>query len=244
MDRFIDSVVATADHVAARKRSRRRLMLSFDEWNVWYLSRFAGHTNLAWAQAPRLIEDEYTTEDAVVVGSLLMSLLRHADRVGVACLAQLVNVIAPIRTEPGRPAWRQTTFHPFSLTARHARGDVLRVEPVTSTYATARHGDAPVADVLATHDPATGEVAVFAVNRAESDPVVLRAAVRALPALRVVEHRVLGGVADELSLTNNAEAPDRVRPRAGAGASIDRDTLTVALPPVSWSMVRLAPVPD
>ena len=56
-----------------------------------------------WAQAPRLIEDQYTAVDAVVVGNLLMTLLRHADRVSIACLAQLVNVIAPIRTEAGQP---------------------------------------------------------------------------------------------------------------------------------------------
>ncbi|MDQ2737334.1 MAG: alpha-L-arabinofuranosidase, partial [Actinomycetota bacterium] len=106
MDQFIEGVVATCDHIAAKKRSRRKLMLSFDEWNLWYESRFVGQANLEWAQGPRLIEDEYTVEDAVVLGNLLMSLLRHSDRVTAACLAQLVNVIAPIRTEPDGAAWR------------------------------------------------------------------------------------------------------------------------------------------
>ena len=41
MDQFIESVVATADAVGARLKSRKRLNLSFDEWNVWYSSRFA-----------------------------------------------------------------------------------------------------------------------------------------------------------------------------------------------------------
>lgn len=239
MDRFIDGVVATADHVAAKKRSRRKLMLSFDEWNIWYESRFAGYTNLDWAQAPRLIEDEYTTEDAVVVGSLMMSLLRHADRVGVACLAQLVNIIAPIRAESDRPAWRQTIFYPFALTARHARGDVLRVEPVTYTYDTAQHGDVPAADVMATHDPQTGEVTIFAVNRSETDTIQLHAALAALPGRRVIEHLVMGGVGDELLLTNYADAPERVTPRGGHGSVIESNTLTASLPPVSWNMLRL-----
>ena len=74
-----------------------------------------------WSFAPRLLENVYSVTDAVVVGSLLISLLNHSDRVAAACLAQLVNVIAPIMTEPGGPAWRQTTFHPFALTARHGR---------------------------------------------------------------------------------------------------------------------------
>ena len=42
MDAFIDAVVATADHVGAKLRSRKKLKLSFDEWNVWYQSRFLG----------------------------------------------------------------------------------------------------------------------------------------------------------------------------------------------------------
>lgn len=243
MDRFIEGVVATADHVAAKKHSRRKLMLSFDEWNIWYQSRFAGYTNLEWAQAPRLIEDEYTTEDAVVVGSLMMSLLRHADRVGVACLAQLVNIIAPIRAESDRPAWRQTIFHPFALTARHARGDVLRVEPRTSTYDTARHGEVPVADVVATHDPETGGITILAVNRGETEPVALQAVLHGLPPMRIAEHLVLGGIHDELLLTNYADAPERVTPRAGKDSAINGSReLTAQLPPVSWTMLRLTPL--
>jgi alpha-L-arabinofuranosidase len=241
MDRFIEGVVATADHVAAKKRSRKRLKLAFDEWNIWYESRFAGYTNLEWAEAPRLIEDEYSTEDAVVLGSLLMSLLRHADRVGVACLAQLVNIIAPIRAEPDRPAWRQTIFHPFALTARHARGNVLRVEPRTPTYDTASHGDVPVADVVATHDPETGQVTILAVNRSERESVTLTAHLRALPGLRIVEHLVLGGVHHELLDTNNAADPDRIQPRTSTDSTTADGELTAALPPVSWTMLRLAP---
>ncbi len=225
MDRYIEAVVATCDHVAARKRSRRKLRLSFDEWNVWYMSH-GWETGGGWPEAPRLLADEYSTVDAVVVGSMLMSLLRHADRVGVACLAQLVNVIAPIRAEPGVPAWRQTTFHPFALTARYARGEVLRVEPVVETYPTQRHGDVPVADVVATRDESTGAVAVFAVNRHQAEPVRLRVDVRTLTGASVVEHLVMGGIDPA--------------PRAGAGATLTDGHLDAVLPPVSWNLLRLA----
>jgi alpha-N-arabinofuranosidase len=231
-------VTATCDAVAARRRSGRRLKLSFDEWNVWYQSRFAGTADSDWAQAPRLIEDLYSTLDAVVVGNLLMSLLRHADRVAVACLAQLVNVIAPIRTEPGVPAWRQSTFHPFALTARYAVGDVLRVEPVTPVYQTAGHGEVPVVDVVATRDPERGAVSVFAVNRHQTEPVALTLDVRGLGCAAVVDHRYLGG--DGLDLTNSAEEPQRVVPLAGMGTRLDGGRLEVTLPPVSWTMLRLS----
>jgi alpha-N-arabinofuranosidase len=238
MDAFIDAVTATCDAVAARKGSRRKLKLSFDEWNVWYQSRFAGTTGVEWTRSPRLIEDRYSTLDAVVVGSLLMSLLRHADRVAVACLAQLVNVIAPIRTEPGLAAWRQSTFHPFALTARYAVGEVLRVEPVTPVYQTARHGEVPVVDVVATRDPDGGAVSVFAVNRHQTEPVALTLDVRRLGSTTLVDHRYLGG--GGLDLSNSAQAPQRVVPLVGTGARLDGGRLEVALPRVSWTMVRLS----
>ena len=237
MDHFIDGVVATCDYVAAKKRSRRKLKLSFDEWNLWYEARFVGATNLDWAQAPRLIEDEYTAIDAVVAGNLMMSLLRHADRVAIACLAQLVNVIAPIRAESGQPAWRQTIFYPFALTARHAIGDVLRVEPVSPLYSTAQYGDVPLTDVVATRDPETGDTTVFAVNRHQDQPVELRLDVRALRAISLVEHLYLGG--SDLDLANTPDATDRITPRNGSGTQIDNGTCSVVLPPISWTMLRL-----
>jgi len=238
MDQFIDSVVATCDHIGAKRRSRRKLKLSFDEWNLWYESRFVGQENLGWAQAPRLIEDEYTVEDAVVLGNLLMSLLRHSDRVTAACLAQLVNVIAPIRSEPGTAAWRQTIFFPFALTARHARGNVLRVEPVSPALHSKTLGDIPAADVAATLDPETGELSVFAVNRDETQPANLRLRLAGAGARTVTEHLVLGGA--DLLATNSEQFPDRVAPRSSTGHQIDGDQLTIELPPVSWSLIRMA----
>ena len=117
MDHFIDSVVSTADHVGAQLRSRKKINVSFDEWNVWYLSRLQDQPlGAEWRVAPRLSEDRYDVADAVVVGGLLITLLRHSDRVTAASLAQLVNVIAPISTAPNGGAWRQTTYHPFALT--------------------------------------------------------------------------------------------------------------------------------
>jgi alpha-L-arabinofuranosidase len=239
MDAFIEGVVATCDHIGAKKRSRRKLKLSFDEWNLWYESRFAGQDNLDWAEAPRLIEDEYTTEDAVVVGSLLMSLLRHADRIAVACLAQLVNVIAPIRTEPDGSAWRQSIFHPFALTAQHARGEVLRVEPSSPEVPGDDGVGAASVDVTATRDPETGAVTVFAVNRNEHDHGKLDLKLVTDADLRVVEHLVMGG--GELMATNAQDAPDRVAPRASTQHEMAPGGLSVVLPPVSWSIVRLEP---
>ena len=212
--------------------------MSLDEWNVWYLKRFVGDQNLEIAEAPHLIEDTYNVADAVVVGNLLISMLRHADRVRIGCLAQLVNVIAPIRTEAGGPVWRQTTFHPFALTSKHGRGSVLRAEVDSPVMETKWFGDAPVLDAAATLDD-SGSVTVFAVNRDQDQPMTVSVNVRALPELARAQHTVLHD--DDPDAVNTAEAPDRVVPCRLDDLSILDGRLDVVLPPVSWSMIRLVP---
>jgi alpha-N-arabinofuranosidase len=238
MDRFIDTVTNTADSVGRRRGSDKRIGVSFDEWNVWRLSEYTADPPTEWRGAPRLIEDTYDVTDAVVVGNLLISLLRHSDRVAVACQAQLVNVIAPIRTEPGGPAWRQTIFHPFALTSRLASGLVLRVRTDAPTYPTGRYGDVPVVDAVATHDLDTGEVVVFAVNRHRSEPVELRVGLAAFGDLTVAESWSLHD--PDPSATNTEQQQDRVVPRPHPAERTD-DGLRVVMPPVSWHAVRLTP---
>lgn len=239
LDAFVDDVVATADSVRAARRFTKRIHISFDEWNVWYMNASPSRPPQdSWPVAPALLEDHYNVADAVVVGNLLISLLRHSDRVRSASLAQLVNVIAPIMTEPGGRIWRQTTFHPFALTARHALGVVLRAEVAASVAETRKYGEVPLVDATATHDPESGDVAVFVVNRALDAPTTLEVDVRAFGGLRVTEALTLAnpdpyvraGVDDDASLA----------PAANDSAVLDDGRLRVALPPVSWSMVRLA----
>jgi len=245
MDRFISRVVATADSVAARRRSDKRVNISFDEWNVWYQSRFVGEDNLPVEAVPRLIEDHYDVTDAVVVGSFLVTLLRHADRVSIGCQAQLVNVIAPIRSEPGGPSWKQPTWHPFALTARIAQGDVLRVEPVGPTVETTTYGTVPGVEVTATHDPATGDIGVFVVHRGRDTGMPLTLDLRGFAGpgaaertgLAVAEHWVVAD--DDPSATNTAEEPERVVARQGSGTDFDGAVLTVPLDAVSFTALRL-----
>jgi alpha-L-arabinofuranosidase len=244
MDRFIESVVATADHVKALKRSNRTVNISFDEWNVWYQDRFQNVEKLSgidnWPVAPRLLEDVYSVADAVVVGNLLISLLRHADRVTAASLAQLVNVIAPIMTEPGGPAWRQTTFFPFALTARRARGVTLDVGLDSDTYRTAGYGTVNVVDAVATHDESTGQVSLFLVNRYSGGPATVTVDARALLSagspIRVIDAQTLSD--EDVRASNTLADPHRVGP-APLTPVVDGGTITVELPPVSWTVVTV-----
>jgi alpha-N-arabinofuranosidase len=237
MEHFIESVVATCDHVRARLKSDKRINLSFDEWNVWYQQRPNPHAVEEWQQAPRLLEDVYTVTDAVVFGSLVIALLRHADRVTAASLAQLVNVIAPIMTEPGGPAWRQTTFYPFAQASAYGRGRVLRVEVDSPTYPTARFGDVPLLHATAVLDDETGDVTVFAVNRGQDTALPLEIDLRGTDTHAVVEHLVLADSDPEA--TNTADRPDRVTPRPATGTTLTDGVLQAELPPLSWNMIRL-----
>jgi alpha-L-arabinofuranosidase len=239
LERMIDAVVATADHVGARLRSQRTLRLSVDEWNVWHQSRFAGQDTLCYSdEDPALIEDRYDVADAVVVGSLLITLLRHADRVGIACQAQLVNVIAPIMTRQGGPAWRQTIFHPFAQASRFARGVVLRVEPRVERRSTADHDDVPLVDAVATWDEESGALTVLCVNRSQQEPIRLDVRADAFSRLRLVEATVL---THPDPTTSNTEAePHAVVPQALDDVTIQEGRLSARLPPVSWAVLRLS----
>ena len=237
MDFFIDTVIATADHVGYKKRSSKKINISFDEWNVWYLKEHQESqvVNDEWRHAPRLLEDVYSVADAVVVGNLLMTLLKRSDRVTSASLAQLVNVIAPIMTEPGGPAWRQTTFHPFAITSRLAAGEVIRPAIEAPTYTTARHGEASVIDAVATVDE--DRAAVFLINRDLTQAAQVTVDVRSLGTTRVLESLTLADA--DVYAKNTLAEPHRVVPTTNTTARLSDGVLTIELPPVSWTAVAL-----
>lgn len=238
LERFIDQVTATADHVGARLKSDKQINISFDEWNVWYLREMDANGRPAdWVHAPRTSEEDYTVLDAVVVGSLLITLLRHSDRVVAASQAQLVNSIGSIRTEPGGPAWRQTIFYPFSLMARNARGTVLDVRVAAPTSSTREHGDVCVLDTVATLDADSGRLAVFVVNRDPVEDVELTVDLASFGGGTVVEALQL--TADDLMTTNTEQDQTRVVPEPLTGVPVENGVLRATLRRASWSMVLL-----
>jgi alpha-N-arabinofuranosidase len=242
MDAFIDSVIATADSVKSALRRSRTIDISFDEWNVWYSDRYKTGGKITglgnWPYAPRLLEDQYSVTDAVVVGSLLISLLKHADRVKTACLAQLVNVIAPIMTEPGGPAWRQTIFFPFAITARLARGTVLRLAVESPSYETAVYGRVPLVDAVATLDDDSEAVSVFLVNRSQDASTTVSIDLGSLGPVQLGESITLAD--DDPNVTNTLEDQDHVAPAPNRSALIEKGVLTVDLPAISWSALQLS----
>jgi alpha-N-arabinofuranosidase len=238
MDGHIEEVVAIADAVGAAKGSEKRIAISIDEWNVWYLRHHEEtFPPTDWAEAPRIAEDAYTVADAVVVGSLLISFLRHADRVTSACLSELVNTIAPIKTEPGGEAWRESTFYPFALTARYARGRAVGLAITGPSMETAVHGDVSALDGVAVVDDESGAVALFVVNRHPTAAIELSLDLRSLPHASVETALVLSD--EDVHAVNTSTQPLRVRPEPLPYTRLDATSLSTRLPPVSWAMIRL-----
>ncbi len=251
MDAFIEEVVAIADAVAARRRSTKRIMLSFDEWNVWYRTRRDrdGRVKPGWPVAPLILEEIYNMQDALTFGGACISLLNHADRVKVGCLAQLVNVIAPIMTETGGPAWRQTIFYPFAQFSNLGRGNVLRAHVDSPTYA-ANYYDprgkqetyypvpaAPYLKLAAVHDDKGGYLTLFALNRSLGEEMPLRVRADGFAKLALDEATQLHD--KDLKAINSKKQPDRIKPAKLGDVKVKDGMITATLKPASWNVIRL-----
>lgn len=237
MDRFINTIIATSDYVKAKKRSKKTMLLSFDEWNVWYHSHDADRRLEPWLFAPPQLEDVYTHEDALVVGCMLISLLKRADRVKMACLAQLVNVIAPIMTATGGGAWRQTIYYPFMHASVFGRGTALVPLIQSPKYDTKTITDVPYLEAVAVHNEELGEVTIFAVNRDLERPLPLTVDLRSFGNCRLIEHIVLEH--EDLKAANTLEQPDRVTPHKNGNAALIDRTVSAQLARASWNVIRI-----
>jgi alpha-N-arabinofuranosidase len=235
MDDFITTVTGTCDHIKGELHSAKTMQLSFDEWNVWHQTEHhrGDDTRVAWRDAPELAEDVYSVAEGVIVGTLLISLLNHSDRVRMACLAQLVNVIAPITTQPGGCAWRQTTYFPFADVAANARGQALRVAVTSPRHRTNKYGEVDSLVAAATLDDVSGDLVLFVANRSTEAATTLQLDFAgSLTGYAPVEHRTLQNADPDAA--NTARRPDAVVPRDVPVS--DR----IRVEPVSWNVVRCA----
>lgn len=232
MDKFIRTVVGICDKIKEEKKSDKEIHLSFDEWNVWFHSQEQDKEIPKWQVAPPLLEDIYNMEDALVVGCLLNTLINHSDRVKIACLAQLVNVIAPIMTVTGGKVWLQTIFYPYMYACRYGRGKALVAQVTSDTYAAGDKDAIPYVDSSCVWNEESGELTVFAVNRHLEESAELSLNIEGFEGLSLIEHKVLNH--EDLKAVNSPENPDVVKVTDGTG--INEGVLS--LEPHSYNMIR------
>ena len=239
MDRFIDSVTAICDYVQAKRHGKKKINISFDEWNVWFHSDEHDKKLEKWQEAPHQLEDTYNLEDALMVGSLLISIINHSDRVKIACLAQLVNVIAPIMTQTGGISWKQTIFYPFMHASLYGRGRALLPVTASPLHDTKSFTDVPAVTVAAVLSEDEREITVFAVNRDLENNMPTEIQLNDFGKYTAIEHIVLDG---DLKAENTMENPNSVHPRNGSSPEFSGKSLDVLLPKASWNVIRLRKV--
>ena len=249
MDRQIAEISAICDIVRGARRSNKVLFLSFDEWNVWYRARSGDAVNGHRQYAPHLLEEVYNLEDALLVGGLLNSLIRHSDRVKVGCLAQLVNVIAPIMTNQ-TGVLRQTIFYPYSWALQYGRGRALSVAPEGPTYEVAAVGRpteaigvmgsglgaVPYLDVVVTHDPENKTASLFVLNRDLNGSRELELLWRDVTPTSVKTSQTLTG--SDLKAVNTFEQPNRIAPQKLDAPKVG-SRMTVQVPAKSYTVLTL-----
>lgn len=232
MDEFIKTVVSIADGIRGEKHRKKKINLSFDEWNVWYHSKEQDEEikkRDRWGYTLPLLEDVYNFEDALLVGSILNVLIRNCDRVKIACMAQLVNVIAPIMTKNGGPAWAQTIYYPFMHASNFGRGTSLKTLVSSPTYDVDDFSNVPYVDISAVMDD-EGGVTLFCVNRSMDEDAQLELDFRAFDGLKLNQHILLHH--DDVKAVNTADDPDNVKP-----VELPlRDS--IVLPALSWNVLR------
>lgn len=235
MDDFIKTVVCICDYIKGKKHSKKQINLSFDEWNVWYHSN--GDPFDRWSIAPRQLEDIYNFEDALLIALLLMTLLKHADRVKIACIAQLVNVIAPIMTENGGKVWEQTIFYPFMHLSNYGRGYTLHTEIDSPKHDTKEFTDVPDVESLATLSEDGENLTVFAVNRNLDEDVMLDVSLLDFDGFRIIDAIEMSGY--DVKAENGVKSCP-VKPFKKENPVIDGKVMSVPLKPLSWNVIRLA----
>lgn len=237
MDDFITSAVAACDYVKAKNRSSKKLYLSVDEWNVWYHTHDNDRHKNPWTFAPHLLEEEYTFEDALMVGCMAITLLKHADRVKIACLSELVNAISPILTQNGGAVLRQTPFYPYMHLSNYGHGYVMQQVISSPKYDSRDFTDVPMLESIAIYDEENEKIAVFAVNRDMEDGLQLECSMRGLESYSIVEHIVYES--EDAQAKNTFENPFNVVPHNKGNARIDGCVVEAVLPKLSWNMIRL-----
>lgn len=237
MEKYIQTIIAACDVTKGIKRSEKTMYLSFDEWNVGYHAREKDaklRKGPKWPMVLPLLEDEYNFEDALFVGSMLISLLRHADRIKIACIAQLVNALAPIMTSD-KACWAQTIFYPYLHASSYGRGTSIACQIACDCYSTAEYTAVPYMDAAAVcHED--GGLTIFCINRSLNEDIDAVFDLRSFCELELNEHIVYHH--DDVLASNTEAEPDRVVPGSKPVSVFQNNQGVVKLPALSWNVLR------
>lgn len=232
IDQHIEEMDAVCRYVQARKRSKKRYYLAFDEWNVWYRTQNAESANGHGKFAQHLVEEEYNLEDALVVAEFLNSFIRHADVVKIANLAQIVNVIAPILTR-GDQTLLQTIYYPLSLYANRREGEAMQLVLHGPGYESQSYGFVNFVDASAILG--SGVLHVFLINRSPVEPATVELSNAGIPLKSVRSAEVVTG--SSVNACNTFDKPDTVCNQTLNNVILKDGNAALQLPPFSIAAI-------
>jgi alpha-L-arabinofuranosidase len=235
----LETLAGTLRYVKSKLRSKHDVYLSWDEWNVWYKNM---EMDGGWTHAPRLIEEVYNLEDALVVAQWLSVFLRKCDVLKVACIAQIVNVIAPILTTTDGML-KQSIFYPLEQFSRHASGNSLDALVKVAGYETERFGEMPLLDVSASYDEASdaqGQArgAAFLVNRSLDQALEVEINWQGVAPTQVTGAWQMSG--NDPKAANSFENPNQVVSSPISGVTVKDGRITLTVPPLSFTTITVA----
>ena len=235
-DQYFKTAIATIDYIKAKKKSGKKVNISFDEFNTWHSIAEEARFNDKWKITKPLLEDIYTMEDALALGGMLLSVLRHADRVEIACMSELVNCISHIRTSNGGGAWVLPPYYTFLLYSKYGRGTSLMTSIDSPRYDSADFSDVPYLDAGAVLND-NGDISIFAINRSLDEALPVEIDLRGFDSYIVEQHIVLES--ENAKDTNTEEQPDHVVPHNNGNAKIDGGKVAASLPKLSLNVICL-----
>ena len=249
LDTHLKATQTALDFVQAKTAKKKTVQICLDEWNVWNFSDIVfnkmedllGMTTFKmtsaepWEVAPSILEESYSLLDALTLGGLAITLLQHVDRVKIACLAQLVNVIAPITTRKNGGILKQSTYYPFLLMSRYGRGEVVKSTVQAAEYES-MYGSLSIVEAVTVHNPEDGTVTVFALNCDQEEDVEFRVELNHFGKAVLKQHIVLDG--PNLEAANTFDFPEAVTTREIQVSPVEAESLVSVLPKLSWNVLR------
>ena len=222
MENMIQYIGSICKQAKLEQKGDHDVYLSFDEWNVWYHYSTEQTPPEKWVVGRAIDQEDYDDVDTLVVGTLMNALIRNADMVKISCFAQLINVIAPITTEPGGRAYVRTIYKPLMYASNFGRGTSIKPIVDAPTYDCKLYKDVSFLDsaVVLCDD---GSLSVFVVNRNENEDAELTLDFTGISEYKNAEVMTIRGM-------------DTVTEKA----DVSGNCLSTKLLPLSWNLIRLS----
>jgi alpha-N-arabinofuranosidase len=205
----------------------KKVALVVDEWGAWY-APLPGST-------PGFLVQQNSLRDAILAALNLNIFARHADRVRMANIAQMVNVLQAMVMTDKEKMVLTPTYHVFRMYVPFQNAAFV---PVTFDAGRYAHGaiTLPRVDAIAAKD-ASGTVWLALTNLDPTRPVEIAARVAGMTARSAAGETLTAPTVDSV---NTFAAPKTVLPKP-LSAAVRGDRITVALEPKSVTVLALRP---